>query len=382
MQFASAPSSSAETLDRDNSMPMYHQIRQKLEEQMLLGKLPPGAQVPTEQQLCERHEVSRITARKALEELRESGIIERTRGRGSFVLRLPKGPPAPTEIAILTSDTSETIASNNDSWGTQIVRGLAGVLSAEGFHVTLLPFHRIAEDAQLWERIDDLGPRLAGVLGFASPTAAPVFDELDRRGLPWVTVNPLNREQTHNFVSANNFAGGRRVAREFARLDYRTALFVSTDIRFISNADRFFGFQEGWFEAGGRLEDVRRFQSSDCAGLNEEETARLFQLLSGKNCPRAVFCAGDLLASSVLRACQQGGLAVPEDVTVIGGTGLMLCEHTSPTLTVLAQPMAEISHAAEAMLVEMIKTKQHRLPGRYISCPLIRRLSCPIGKMS
>ncbi len=358
--------------------PMYHRIRRSLEEQMLMGELPMGAQVPTEQQLCELHGVSRITARRALEDLREAGIIERTRGRGSFVRKLPKGRNvAPTEIGILTGCTDKMIASNEVSWTAQIIRSLDSRLPDKGFHITLLPF----EDTRLWERVNTLGPRLAGVLGFADPGISPFLDEFDRRGIPWVTANPISRGQTHNFVSANNFAGGQRVSREFARLNYPSALFIGMGSQYISVSDRFFGFLQGWFEAGGSIEDVRHLEASASEGLNEEETARLLELLTGKNCPRAVFCAGDLLASSVLKACQQCGLAVPEDVAVVGGTGLTLADHTSPTLTVLAQPMVEIGHAAEAMLVEMIRAKQHRMPGRYVTCPLIRRDSCPIGEV-
>lgn len=382
MRFSSSFSTLIEAPDRDDPTPMYHQIRQDLENQMLLGKLPLGAQVPTEQSLCSQHGVSRITARRALEDLRKAGIIDRTRGRGSFVRKLPKGRPfmpvAPTEIGILTYSASSTTAFNDDSWGAQIIRGLNSRLLEDGFHATLLPSRPSEQGPRLWQRIDDLGPRLAGVMGFAMPSITPILDELDRRGVPWVTVNPASREQTHNFVSANNFAGGKCVAREFGRMGYRTSLFLSTDIHTISNGDRFFGFLDGWIEAGRGIENIRRFEAADSAGLNNEESARLAQLLAETDRPHAVFCGGDLLASSVLKVCQQNRLAVPEDVAVVGGTGMELAKHTSPTLTVLAQPMAELGYEAEAMLVEMIRSKQMRLPGRYIASPLISRDSCPM----
>jgi len=389
MHFATPPSSKAGALDRNDPTPKYHQIRRNLEEQILLGKFPLGAQVPTEVQLCEMHGVSRITARKALEELKESGIIERTQGRGSFVCRLPEGrafleASVPTEIAILTNHTPQEIDSKVENWGSQIIRGMGSRLSEQGLHATLLPFHNGRKEGlgKIRARLDSLGPRLAGVLGFASPYISPLLDELDRRGIPWVTANPVSRQQTHNFVSADNFAGGWRVGREFAQLHYERSLYISTSIMFISNADRFFGFLQGWFEGGKALEKVQRLEANLSTGLGDEEAAGLIRMLTGKHRPRAVFCAGDILAAFVMKMCAQCGLSVPEDVAVVGGTGMMLSEHTTPPLTVLAQPMAEISHAAESMLVEMIQTKQLRLPGRYIASPLIRRASCPIGNMS
>jgi len=367
------------TPDRNDPTPMYHQIQRGLEEQMLLGKLPLDAQVPPEQRLCEVLGVSRITVRRALDELHKLGIIERTRGRGTFVRKLPMdnriGPLG--EIAVLTYDPQTF---TGEDWGAGIIRALDSRLPGEGFHATYLPVHPTAKGfKQVWQQLDALGSRLAGVTGFASPDMAPLFDALDQRGIPWVSLKALSREQTHNFVSANNFAGGERVGRELARWEKGPTLFISTDLKVITNTDKFFGFLQGWLTNGSLLADIQNFEAASPMGLNDEECARVRGLLAGKNRPRSVFCAGDLLASSVLKICRSSHLTVPEDVAVVGGTGLMLAEHTTPALTVLAQPMVQIGHAAEAMLVEMIRTKQTRLPGRYIPCPLIRRASCPIG---
>ena len=49
------------------------------------GALLPGAPVPSEARLAEQFEVSRITSRKALDVLAQSGVVERHRGRGTFV---------------------------------------------------------------------------------------------------------------------------------------------------------------------------------------------------------------------------------------------------------------------------------------------------------
>ncbi|MDO5093810.1 MAG: GntR family transcriptional regulator [Propionibacteriaceae bacterium] len=54
-----------------------------LEEQCRV--LPPGTRLPSETQLAKQFEVSRMTARHALETLRNRGLIERRHGSGSFV---------------------------------------------------------------------------------------------------------------------------------------------------------------------------------------------------------------------------------------------------------------------------------------------------------
>ncbi len=52
-----------------------------------------GEQLPTEHALCAEFAVSRETVRSALEALEQDGIIERTRGRGTFIARMPRRRP-------------------------------------------------------------------------------------------------------------------------------------------------------------------------------------------------------------------------------------------------------------------------------------------------
>ena len=73
--------------------PLYHQIYVLLREQILDGIYGAQALVPTEQELTHRFNVSRITAKRALDELAAEGLVVRRRGRGTSVARpLPTRP--------------------------------------------------------------------------------------------------------------------------------------------------------------------------------------------------------------------------------------------------------------------------------------------------
>ncbi len=65
--------------------PRHEQISDWLQEQIDEGRYQPGEQLPSESQLGERFEVSRITVRRALQTLEGSGRIYRRQGLGSFV---------------------------------------------------------------------------------------------------------------------------------------------------------------------------------------------------------------------------------------------------------------------------------------------------------
>lgn len=65
--------------------PRYHQVYVTLRTWVLDGTYKPGDQIPTEPQLCTMFNVSRITVRKAIDNLAREGWLLRQQGRGTFV---------------------------------------------------------------------------------------------------------------------------------------------------------------------------------------------------------------------------------------------------------------------------------------------------------
>lgn len=68
-----------------SKIPITYQIAQLLRADIVRGTYSPGARLPTELQLVEKYGVSVITVQRALRELEDDGLIERHRGRGTFV---------------------------------------------------------------------------------------------------------------------------------------------------------------------------------------------------------------------------------------------------------------------------------------------------------
>ena len=66
-------------------VPLYHQLYSVLKASILDGTIPYDEQMPTEQQLASTFDVSRITAKRAMDELAAENLIARYRGKGSHV---------------------------------------------------------------------------------------------------------------------------------------------------------------------------------------------------------------------------------------------------------------------------------------------------------
>jgi len=67
--------------------PLYLQLRQRLEEEIRSGALKPGAPLPSEREIAELCDVSRVTVRKAVQSLVRDGFVVQRRGSGTTVAR-------------------------------------------------------------------------------------------------------------------------------------------------------------------------------------------------------------------------------------------------------------------------------------------------------
>ena len=72
----------AETVD---ATPVYMRIRRRIEERIERGIYPTGSMIPSENELAEEFDTTRLTIRSAVDELVRRGQIRRVRGGGAFV---------------------------------------------------------------------------------------------------------------------------------------------------------------------------------------------------------------------------------------------------------------------------------------------------------
>ncbi|MGX7417209.1 GntR family transcriptional regulator [Carnobacterium gallinarum] len=75
-------------INNQNTSPLYAQIAQELRLNIQTEKWQEGDRIPTEMELCEIYHVSRITIRKAIDELVKENLLYRERAKGTFVRKM------------------------------------------------------------------------------------------------------------------------------------------------------------------------------------------------------------------------------------------------------------------------------------------------------
>lgn len=79
------PSEQYPTIDRDSPVPFYHQLKEILRARVTSGELTPGDRLEGEHVLCERYGVSRTVVRQALSDLHRENVLDKQKGRGTFI---------------------------------------------------------------------------------------------------------------------------------------------------------------------------------------------------------------------------------------------------------------------------------------------------------
>jgi GntR family transcriptional regulator len=86
-------------IDRQTKVPLYHQITQNCRELIESGQLRPGEGLPSEWELSALYGVSRLTIRRALDELVRGGLLNRRHGVGTFVTNSTEARIFPSELS-------------------------------------------------------------------------------------------------------------------------------------------------------------------------------------------------------------------------------------------------------------------------------------------
>ncbi|WP_281972698.1 GntR family transcriptional regulator [Ruegeria faecimaris] len=103
-------------LTADNG-PRYVQLRRRLQEGIDTGVLPPKSSLPSERELVEITDLSRVTVRKAIQELVQEGVIEQRQGSGSFIReRMPRVEQSLTHLTSFTEDMSSRGMKTASKW--------------------------------------------------------------------------------------------------------------------------------------------------------------------------------------------------------------------------------------------------------------------------
>ena len=185
------------TLSKDLPIPLYHQLKTLLLEQIRAGDMKPNDRLPAEDELAATHGVSKATVRQALNELAVAGVLRREQGRGTFVAE-PKLAQGPREMTSFTDEMrSRGLRPTSKVLKQDIIKAEAVVADklqiAEGAQVLRLKRLRLAESEPMGIQTAYLSLAIAPQLAQEDFTDASLYEVLERKYALW----PARAQETY-----------------------------------------------------------------------------------------------------------------------------------------------------------------------------------------
>jgi len=175
---------------------------------------------------------------------------------------------------------------------------------------------------------------------------------LERRGVPFVSIAPGNRQHASATIHTNDREVSAEMTSYLASLGHERIGFIVGHPDHKSVAKRFEGYKEGLERSG------LDFDSSLVAqGFNTFDSGVEcgILLLRRDDRPTAVFASNDEMAAGVIRVAHQMELRIPEDLSVIGFDDLPLAKQLYPTLTTVRQPIISMAEKATRLLLSVLR---------------------------
>ena len=184
---------------------------------------------------------------------------------------------------------------------------------------------------------------------------------LKQAGIPVVQTMEIASKPIDINIGMSQYDAGYAAARHLFELGHRKVGQVSAPL------DRRARTRiEGYLQAAKEFEAEPMMVSADQPSSVPLGGQLLIELLERWPPVTAVFCGNDNLALGALFECQRRGIAVPDDLSIIGFNDLEVSACACPSLSSIATPRYEMARCAAEIILEIIRGSGQRPKQRQI----------------
>ena len=355
------------SISKDSPVPLYAQVQEILSNFILEKGLTDGTEFPTEAQLCEVFQVSRITTKRALDELVREGLIRRVKGVGNFIAA-PTENVTPSRNYGLIADSSFDLFSNN--FYSKVFQGIYESVTDEGGSLVFaLSDRNIIDPDSLPIMLRGRGISGLLVLGALSEQALSLIR--DQR-IPTVLVD--DDRPGFNRVITDNVHGAEVAVRYLIQKGHRRIGLLTSD-RTTSFRQRTQGFIRAMKQA--ELSSQPEWIKSVAGFAQEAGYPEFEEILSlpPEMRPTALFAVNDHFAMNGVRAAEGLGLRVPEDISIMGFDDTPYAAMSKPHLTTIRVQTRRMGELAVTTLRRVMDFRRGEAECLILSTELVERES-------
>lgn len=257
-----------------------------------------------------------------------------------------------------------------DPFVAEVVRGIEQVAGDQGYRVFLATSHNDSTRelnvvTALWES------RVDSVIVAASRVGSLYGPRLQQIGVPIVLINNQHPGTFIHTIAIDDAQGANLATQHLISLGHRVIGHLRGPSGHRASGKRLAGYRRALKQAGIAFDPTLVADADGSAAGGEQ----ILQLLAHSPCPTAIFCYNDMTAIGALSILKRQGLAVPDDISLVGFDDIPFAQYVEPPLTTVRQPMTEMGRQAMQMALTLMNGPKSQVPDIVIPGQLIERKS-------
>ena len=329
--------------DKRSATHRYQVLKEYLITKIQSGEYSKGSKIESEPVLCKKFQLSRNTARQALQELENEGFLYRIQGKGTFVRNT--NPHKSSKIALLIYDTTYM----THPVTAELIRGIDAGCRKHSLTLDILAGNRSFHE----EKISQLTERYAGFLIGAYQIDPLTLKELLNSNRPCFFVKNYLPEFRDIALRIDFELAGNLLAQHLIDLGCQDLALLHAGENISISADFVDGVKQVCLENGVKLKKANIISCgfSDPAAFARKAAEQFFQAM-----PDGVICLTDELAIALADELKKHHVAIPGQVKIAGCNNSVNSLYVSPSLTSLELPTYDLGVMAAEHLFNFLNS--------------------------
>ena len=328
----------------------YARIKTDLSLKILSGALRPQQRIPSLNEITRQYRVSKITARRVLNDLVTEGLVFSIRGKGSFVSDISKYPKL--DKRSIRQNIGVVFENAYEPFMSDIIKGIDEETFKLSVHINLcLSNDSYEREAEILKRLVQQGIKkillfmvISNEEDVVNPNL-PLYLSLQERGIQILSIDCYLPQVPLPFISWDDYGGLKNLVEYVYKQGCRNLAYVTRVNNATTVAKRLEGFKDGLLERHLPFDSSKiiKIYKGYSETLTENTQKIMLSFLKRKTKLDAILCSDEEIASGVFQALYAmpevkpdkilvGGFGNPKSNNLISGASYIFLEQNTYTL--------------------------------------------------
>lgn len=252
-------------------------------------------------------------------------------------------------IGVIMPLSSEQVFVN--PFFTEVMKGIAASAIKRGYDILFSTGGNGDEEYKATKRIVN-EKRIDGLILLTSRIQDKTINDLISKKLPFVVVGKPSKLEDVNWVDNDNQEACYNATEHLIKQGHSNIGFIGGEFSYVFMCERFKGYKQALDIHGIKF---NKDYLSIGEFLEEGGYEAMKKLLELNKMPTAIVAADDLMAFGAIRAIKENGLAIPEDIAIVGFNDTPLANFIDPPLSSVEIFVHDLGYNASEILLNHLE---------------------------